>query len=181
MAAARATSAAYVVVSPRSATAARSPTRVAVSHSIRAKLGLKSAEVRKGAQGPNQTGGRAATLVPRGGERCRASAQCRGEARAPHALMVRNTVQLHRVTNPSCSPWLTAALPRPSERLERCGDLGTHHRNRSTARCRPRAGDRDHDAFALWVLSSIARAGVNQEWRQKRVEADYGIPGRNQS
>src|SRR2546430_16881109 len=67
MAAARATSAAYVVVSPRSAMAARSPTRVAVSHSIRAKLGLKSAEVRKGAQGPNQTGGRAATLVPRAG------------------------------------------------------------------------------------------------------------------
>src|SRR5438477_5571786 len=31
--------------------------------------------------------------------------------------------------------------------------------NRSPARCRPRAGDRDHDAFALGVLSSKSQKG----------------------
>src|SRR5437763_13800113 len=95
--------------------AGRSPTRVAVSRSIRAKLGLKSGEVRKGAQGPNETGGRSATLVPRGGERCRASAQCGGVAGALHALMVLKAGQVHAVTKPSCFPWLTSPLPRPSD------------------------------------------------------------------
>ena len=92
-------------------------------------------------------------------------------------------------------------------------------------RCRPRAtplrldvnplrGDRDHDAFALWVLSSSERAVFNSSLRMsqkgrallhsgdgrdrtptcdlwhvrvvvlvmpKEVEANHGIPGRNQS
>src|SRR6266480_4218195 len=37
--------------------------------------------------------------------------------------------------------------------------------NRSPARCQPRAGDRDHDAFALWVLSSSKRAVFNSSLR----------------
>ena len=78
----------------------------------------------------------------------------------------------------------------------------------------PLRGDRDHDAFALWVLSSSERAVCNSSLRMsqkgraslhsgdgrdrtptcdrwhvrvvvlvmpKEVEANHGIPGRNQS
>src|SRR5205807_3396495 len=76
--------------------------------------------------------------------------------------------------------------------------------NRSPARCRPRAGDRDHDAFALGVLSSKSQKGrallhsghgrdrtpTCDLWHvrvvvlvmpRNKVEANHGIPGRNQS
>src|SRR5438045_3017148 len=72
----------------------------------------------------------------------------------------------HRTTSTRYEPVLLHVAHGGVTAPVRSGIWSTHHRNRSPARCRPRAGDRDHDAFALWVLSSSERAVFNREWRQ---------------